>query len=366
MKSQDVSESKTSPSWGGSHSQHIDVVNTMPIENIKNVKDEINVREERMAGWSEKRGNWGKYLLVVFLVSSTILLVPITHDMPETNDQDVLLNKIEGLLDRKFDVKLDPVLTKIAEVENKIDTEVTKLRSENQSQLSQLETELKSRLDKVEESQKQKPADPSTPKPRTMAQVVAATPPKEGEELVRAVESEEKKEAGKKGAFRFRDKDHAARMQASPEDVERAEKLWKYGYMTVGLHPCGSNSDFSRAKDALVKRGTEEPTRKQLEMECAQEFLRKDMGVPDSVMKRLYDDLEEVFMKGNTCFLKMRNREAVQQVYSYSNLMNRMATENGVKRKLHVWVPVTLEQRFFALKRLEYTMRDAKSKRRSL
>ena len=368
-----MSDSKSSSSWGGSQHQRHDKVNTMPVKNqiVKKLRrEQTNVRAEKMAGGSEKRGNSGKYLLVIILVMSTILLVPITHDMPDSKDQD-LIAKLGDLLDTKLDKKLDPVLTKVNDLETKIETEVSKIRTETKSQLSKLETDFKSRLDKVEKSQQSRPAEPvpnpppeQTPQKRTLAQIVASTtPPKVGEELVKAVESEEKKMAGKKGAFRFKDKDYAARQQASPEDIERAESLWRYGYLTVGLFPCGSNSDFTRAKETLAKRGAENPTKKELMMECAQEFLRKDMGITDDVMKRLYDDLEEVFMTGNTCFLKMRNREAIQQIYSFSNLMGRMAEQNGVKRKLHAWIPVTLEQRFFGLKRLEYTMRDARGKK---
>ena len=377
MRNQDVSDTKTPNTWGGSQCLHRDTITQARNVN-KNTKNQavmaqLNVRATEKAGWSEKRGNLGEYLLVFILVLSTILLVPVTLDMPETQDSQSLLAQFGSLLDTKLDKKLDPVLTKVKEIDDKITTEVSKLRSEqetlrseHQTQFSQLETELKTRLSKVEESQKSKPEpDPpeQTPK-RTLAQVVASTtPPKVGEELARAVDSEEKKMAGKRIPNRFKDKDYAARQNASPEDIERAESLWKYGYMTVGLYPCGSNSDFTRAKETLVKRGCENPSRKELETECAQEFLRKDMGIPDNIMKRLHDELEEVFMKGNTCFLKMANREAVQQIYSFSNLMGRMAEDNGVKRKLHAYIPVTLEQRFFGLKRLEYTMREARKKK---
>ena len=65
---------------------------------------------------------------------------------------------------------------------------------------------------------------------------------------------------------------------------------------------------------------------------------------------------------GMPASMKMTNREAVQQVYSFSNLMNRMATERKVKRKLHIWVGPALEQRFFALKSLKYTIREARER----
>ena len=105
----------------------------------------------------------------------------------------------------------------------------------------------------------------------------------------------------------------------------------------------------------MSRNGGKEPSEKELEWKMIDEFLRQDMGMDDIAVKRVHEETEKWFFEGDTSFLKFYSRDGVALIYSWANMMNRMAFERKVTRKLHVWCPPQLESRFFALKNLEWT-----------
>ena len=176
MHLDDVSDSVSPSTRGGSrrHGAKIVTLTGRSPKGDRIFRMQCKERVSSVAGWSERRGT-GEYLLVVILVLSTISLVPIAFDMPDT--EDALVLKISALLDVKFDQNfeqnLKPVVGQVKAIEEKLETEVA---------------EIKSRLDKVEGAHKKTQGEPAkveaTPV-KTMAQIVkGGTPPKEGADLV--------------------------------------------------------------------------------------------------------------------------------------------------------------------------------------
>ena len=264
----------------------------------------------------------------------------------------------------------------VTESLNKVETKLSK-------QESQI-TALTKRLDKVESGKfkpakkagggdqevtvKQTPAKRQPGKPGAMAysQVVQLSPPvRDKEGLTAALEEEDKKkeEPGYK-MKRFRDMDYSNKMAATADQVMRYEEGWTFGYTCLGLNPNGTDTDRERNRDEIMSRnGGKEPSEKELEWKMIDEFLRQDMGMDDIAVKRVHEETEKWFFEGDTSFLKFYSRDGVALIYSWANMMNRMAFERKVTRKLHVWCPPQLESRFFALKNLEWTYRNLMKKK---
>ena len=315
-------------------------------------KGKVNVREEILTGSRWRRNTCGEYALVLYLVVAVASLVPIVHEM-----SGATLDEIKGV----FDTKLEPVIKSLTGVQK----DLIDLKVESQS--------LADRLSKVEKKtkkaeKKEKPAPPPvvekeiTPK-KTMAEAVKAgvqSPPlRDPVLLAKAVEMEERKHASVRPA-RFRDKDYGAKMAAEPHQVLKAEADYKTGYCIIGTYPNGTDCDVERATDELKEKGVDDPTEDNINWIMLKEFWELDMGMPADTVHELRKDVVRIFSEGNTLFVEFETRSSVVTVYSFSNLMGRMATEKRVVRKLHIWVPVSLESRFFALKNLEFTVRNAK------
>ena len=84
------------------------------------------------------------------------------------------------------------------------------------------------------------------------------------------------------------------------------------------------------------------------------DFLILDMGMTPVVYEELVADIETHWFEGKTAFCKFVDRRGVAIVYSFASCMNKMAKEKHVVRKLHLWIPPSLQTRFFMLKDLEW------------
>ena len=125
MHPSDVSDNVSPSTRGGSHHHEVrleSLTGRFPKGN-QFIKMRRNVRATSVAGWSEKRG-MGEYLLVVILVLSTILLVPIALDMPDTADT-LTVSKFSALLDQKLAENIKPVVGQVKIIEEKLETEVS-------------------------------------------------------------------------------------------------------------------------------------------------------------------------------------------------------------------------------------------------
>ena len=130
---------------------------------------------------------------------------------------------------------------------------------------------------------------------------------------------------------------------------------WAFGYLCLGLNPNGTATDRERARDEIMeKNGGQEPAEKEIEWHMIKEYLQKDMGMDEIAVTRVREETERWFFEGDTSFLKFYSRDGVAIVYSWANMMNRMAFENKVTRKLHVFCPPQLKSRLFALKKPLY------------
>ena len=266
----------------------------------------------------------------------------------------------------ELDKKFAPVQTSLVQVESRLD-----------SQEGQLST-LSKRLDKVEkiknlpaksiEKSKTPAKKPETITPGGMAwnRVVTLSPPvRDREGLTAAIEAEEKKkEEPVYKQPRHRDMDYSNRMAATGEQRMKYDEDWAFGYLCLGLNPNGTATDRERARDEIMeKNGGQEPAEKEIEWHMIKEYLQKDMGMDEIAVTRVREETERWFFEGDTSFLKFYSRDGVAIVYSWANMMNRMAYERNVTRKLHVWCPPQLESRFFALKNLEWTYRNYMKKK---
>ena len=160
-------------------------------------------------------------------------------------------------------------------------------------------------------------------------------------------------------AFRYRHMDHEARQAASQDEVERFEEALERGDRTIGLYPCGDDIDVQNAIEEL-EREKKKADKEDIEFRCIMHFLKLDMGMTDLVFEELDEELEDWHFEGSTCFLRFTSRRGVITIYSHAGLMNRMAVRRRVSRKLHLWVPPQLENRFFQLKDLEWQFRRMK------
>ena len=160
-------------------------------------------------------------------------------------------------------------------------------------------------------------------------------------------------------SFRYRHMDHEARQAASQDEVERFEEALERGDRTIGLYPCGDDIDVQNAIDELTKE-KKSTNKEDIEFRCIMHFLKLDMGMTDLVFEELDEELEDWHFEGSTCFLRFVSRRGVITIYSHAGLMNRMAVRRRVSRKLHLWVPPQLENRFFQLKDLEWQFRRLK------
>ena len=261
---------------------------------------------------------------------------------------ELTLESLVSELDKRF----VPVQQGLIQVETKLTSQEGQIQS------------LSKRLEKVEKSKTLKPAPvPESTKEQTprktesqagkMAynQVVLLSPPvRDKEGLTAALEEEDRKAAvpGYKPR-RHRNMDFSNKMAASPEQILRYEEGWTFGYHCLGLNPNGTEVDRERARDKLMeKNGGKEPAEKEIEWFMIDEYLFKDMGMDEVAVKRVREETEKWFFEGDTSFLKFYLRDGVALVYSWANMMNRMAFENKVTRKLHVFCPPQLKSRFFA------------------
>ena len=269
----------------------------------------------------------------------------------------------------ELDKRIKPVSSNIARVEDKVTNQEKNIKK------------LSERLDKVEKLKNPRPAKQtetplstqhtpakSSTAPGAMAynQVVQQSPPvRDKEGLTAALEEEEKKklEPGYKPK-RHRDMDYSNRMAATPDQRMRYEENYEFAYLCIGLNPNGTDSDRERCKDEMMeKNGGVEPAEKELEWYMIDEYLRKDMGMDDEAVRNVRHETEKWFFEGDTSFLKFYSRDGVALVRAWSNMLNRMAAERCVTRKLHIYCPPQLESRFFALKNLEWTYRNLRKKK---
>ena len=352
MTQSDVRRSTAARTWGGSQTSlamRLEAGKSLGTKSME-IESSGNVRGRKLAGWSETRGS-GEYLVgfILLLVTS---LVPIAHNMPK---QPKLTE--EGLI-KVLDSKFTPWLVGI-------DQKLSSQESELQQLSSRLET-----VEKVTGVSKPASSGSSsghnlkkTPAKTglTMAEVVSLSPPvRDQAGLTAAIEEEDRKNAGNP-RNRHRDMDYSNRMKASAEQIERYEDGWDKGYRTLGFYPNGTQSDFERGKDEIMENnGGREPTQKEIERYCITEYLAKDMGMTEDCVDSVWKEVELYFFEGNTSYLRFHTRNGVIQVYLWANQMNKMAAHNRVTRKLHVWVCPQLESRFFQLKNLEYTYRNAR------
>ena len=302
-------------------------------------------------GWRE--------LTLLVLVSSLpcvafALLSPVA--LKPMSGKELTLDAIRGELDKQtnsFIEKLNPVVSGLKKVEGRLDTQQGTLDNLNK------------RIDDIE---KGKVVKASAGKSQSYAGMagkppVPISPPvkdKEGLNKAFLAEEEKMKEPGYK-MKRHRNADYSARMNASEEQRADYDAKWEYGYLCIGLFPCGTPADYDTAKGKLEAKG--KPEEKEIEWEMIRAFLDEDMGMVENAVKNVRDEIEEWFFQGDTAFLKMYTREGVAQVRAWSNMMNRMAGERHVTRKLHIWCPAQIENRFFGLKNLEFHYRNLRRAR---
>ena len=139
MQSEDVSDLLTSPSGGGNLlALNMTSAGSLP-KSQGTSRTENNVRVEKMAGWSARRGGIGEYctFFTLLLVTSQI---PVAQSMSKDNSAQLTEASLIRILGDQFTPRLDG-----------LDERLTK-------QEDQLRT-LNSRLEKVEN----KPASGNTP-----------------------------------------------------------------------------------------------------------------------------------------------------------------------------------------------------------
>ena len=356
MRFSDVSDNKTSRARGGSlQVKNMKIAGLNP--NPQGISErEISVRAEKMAGWSEKRGIGEYCTLLVLLLVTSLFPLAFAQSMSFEKEPEWFKGSITQIISTELDSKFTPVQETLTQVEARLDTQESRI------------DEISQRLEKVEK----KPAESKTPDKTyaAMAAVIAKgpSPVRDQEGLTKAIEAEEKKKPVPARANRFRDPDYAARMAANPEQRLDYDEQWQTGYCTIGFYPNGTTSDRERVKDQLMaKNGGREPAMEEIEWGCIVEFMVQDMGMPDDAIKFVQDLLDpkrKWFFQGDTSFIQCTSRDGPSQIYMWAPCMNKMAAHRRVVRKLHLWVPPQLESRFFQLKNLEFTYRQAKKKLR--
>ena len=334
----------------------------------------------------------------------------------------VTKEEIEGLFTEGFKVHLVPIQSDIASLRNSVSNDLSELRINQDKKLATLEDKFNARFESMEQENNRRfsrltlsdgpPGQSRRPDavvtlvdpPRTnnngretgtrpkvyqgkpaktgsssharsndeqlsqrmeeqlsLAQVVAHTNRQQ-----EAIDWEEEAKKDSRRGYRYRSMDHMAAMQATPAQIERAEAWWDKGARTIGLFPIDV-SDKETAKEEIMTASGRDPatiTVDEVDLWALKSFLEKDMGMPQHVIDELMQILDYFFYEKTTGYLTFTDRWGVQQVYKFAGLMNRMAARNRVERKLHLWIAPPWEQRFFALKRLEWDFRSAKKKKK--
>ena len=417
MKSDDVEDKTNSNSEGGVHIfneiPRTKAGNTMDVSKNDNVKVHMlnNVRVRKMdplAGWSEKRGIAGKYLLPS--VVSVLVLCLITAKPVLVSKEMLTQADIENSLNKVLDIKLVTISADINQVKTQLSDDLSHLKIDQDKKIEELDKKWENRFVEMEENQRRlqelsisasgggrigsvtlvdpknnKPAKTGSSKPAvqddvqrttgrvevsiptgqmSMAeQIIAAQQSQERpsrEELQRIWEEEDRKRTSQRG-YRYRHQDYSAKMCATPDQIAKFDKDWKTGSEIIGVYPI-EESDKIQAKEDLKKEGRPEDSITQVDIDCKaiRSFLELDMGMTPDIVDELLGQVERYFYENKTAFIKFKDRGGVLQVYHYAPLMNKMAARKHCIRKLHLWISPQMELRFWALKNIEYQFRTLK------
>ena len=318
-------------------------------ENFENKTESTKERGEKMAGWSAGRGK-GEYLsTVVILVCALACVIPIVQSMSLTIDQ----------LKSTLDDSLNPLRQDINTFKVQFTSELTSLQSDTDKKFG----ELSERIQKIEDMRlsSNKPAYNQVASGSNAMPIIAPRPKLTRDEHDKEI-AEAQVPTGYRGN-RYRHQDHDARMAASNDDRARFELDYAFAYLSIGFYPCGDQEDRDAAKKELEEEGHSKPSENAIEKRCIRMFVMEDMGMTQPVYDELAGDIEEFWFENKTAFCKFVDRRGISTVYHFASCMNKMAKERHVVRKLHLWVPVQLERRFFEIKDLEWNFRDYKKRK---
>ena len=291
-----------------------------------------------MAGCDTRRGK-GKYALtIVLLVYCSLGKIPIVQSM-----SGITYKQLQSALNQS----LAPVTEELHTVKVAFQSEISTLKHDTDKKYS----DLADRITKIESSQMPTyAAMTSMPATSTSKRM-----PANKEDYNKELDA-----AQKPRGYRFRGDDYEARMRATKDERDRHEANFHYAYRSLGFYPCGDQEDRDQSKTELQQEGFVNPSDTAIEKRCVKNFLVLDMGMTEPIFEEVAGDVEKIWFEGKTAFCKFVDRRAVAIVYSFASLMNKMAKNRHVVRKLHLWIPPSLEARFFQLKDLEWNFRRMK------
>ena len=246
---------------------------------------------------------------------------------------------------------IGPVTTEIREVKVAFKAEISNLRLDTDKKYS----DLADRITKIENAK----MPPTYNAVASMPALTSSRQPPSREDY-----NKELSAAQMPRGYRFRGNDYEAKMRATEEQRQKHEHNYAYAYKSLGFYPCGDQEDRDQAKTEFQSEGYSNPNDKAIERRCVKNYLTQDMGMTEDIFEEVAGDVENIWFEGKTAFCKFVDRRAIAIVYSFASLMNKMAKTRHVVRKIHLWIPPSLESRFFQLKDLEWNFRRMKTARK--